>query len=427
MQNRQIILLLFTLIIFSINSSGQKMINSPFSRFNLGSLEPSGSFRSLGMGGTGTGLRDNNTIYFSNPASYSSLDTNSFVFDFGIDYGIDILSEGTNKHTSEDLNFDHLLLGFPIARGFGIATGIVTFSNGYYRISDEVLKGHPDYDPITGEYTVYHAGEGGFTNFFIGSGLNITKNISAGINMTFLFGSIKRSNEFIFSDYYNVFHNTSSESLRLAGMNFNYGFQYKADISKNYFLTAGASLNSGKHYKSTWESLAIRFNAYSITDTLSYTNDNSTKAYLPGTLRLGLSFGRKNKFVGGLDYVTTKWSGATIHGADGYLADARSILFGAEYVPDKFSNYSFLKRIEYRIGGHVEDNYLVLNGAQVKEYGVSIGLGIPMPRSLSRANFYIDLTRKAGPAGSLIHNENYITTGASLNFYDYWFVKRKYN
>jgi hypothetical protein len=382
------------------------------------------------MGGTGTALRDNFSIYFTNPASYNSLDTNSFVFDFGIDYGIDLLSDGTNKHTSKDLNFSHLMLGFPIAKGFGVAAGIVTFSNGYYKISDEVLEGDPDYDPVTGEYSSYHAGEGGFTNFFIGSGINITKNISAGINMTFLFGSVKRSNEFIFSDYSSVFHDTKSESLRLAGMNLDYGIQYNATIFKDYFLTAGASLNTGKHYKSTWESLSVRFNAYSTTDTLDYIVDNSTKAYLPGTMRLGLSFGKKNKFVAGLDYASTKWSESVIHGADGYLADTRSILFGAEYIPDKFSNYSFLKRVEYRIGGHVEDNYLILNGEQVKEFGVSLGLGIPMPRlsrSLSKTNFYIDYTRKTGPSGSLIHKENYITMGVSLNFYDFWFIKRKYN
>jgi hypothetical protein len=50
-----------------------------------------------------------------------------------------------------------------------------------------------------------------------------------------------------------------------------------------------------------------------------------------------------------------------------------------------------------------------------------------MPRSLSKTNFYIDFTRKSGPSGSLIHKENYITMGVSLNFYDFWFIKQKYN
>ena len=28
----------------------------------------------------------------------------------------------------------------------------------------------------------------------------------------------------------------------------------------------------------------------------------------------------------------------------------KTLLFGAEYIPEKYSNYSFLKRMEYRIG-----------------------------------------------------------------------------
>lgn len=323
MRNKPVAFFTLSLIFFSFTVSGQKMINSPFSRFNLGSIEPAGSFRSIAMGGTGTAMRDNNSIFFSNPASYSSIDTNSFIFDFGIDYGINILSNGTTRHSSEDLDFDHLIMGFPITKGFGIATGLVSFSNGYYKIAHQILKGDPEYDSVTGEYTTYHSGEGGLTNVFIGSGLNITKNISAGMNMTFLFGNLDRSNEFIFSDYYNVFHNTTTESLNLSGLNFDYGIQYNAVIKKDYFITAGASLSTGKYYKSSWETLSVRFNAYNTTDTLSHDTENTIRAYLPGTLRLGLSLGKKNKFTAGLDYISTKWSEAKIEGADGYLADTR--------------------------------------------------------------------------------------------------------
>ena len=114
-------------------------------------------------------------------------------------------------------------------------------------------------------------------------------------------------------------------------------------------------------------------------------------------------------------------------GIQGYAADTKSFLFGAEYIPDKYSNYSFLKRLEYRIGGHVEDNYLIINGEQVKEYGASFGLGIPMRRTLSKTNLFFDYTHKTGSAGNNLHTENWYTMGISLNLYDFWFVKRKYD
>jgi hypothetical protein len=425
MQNRLTSIIL-VLIIFSISASGQKLVNSPFSRFNLGTLEPAGSFRNISMGGAGTAFRDNNSIYFSNPASYSSIDTMSFIFDFGLDYGINILSDGTSKYSSDDMNFDHLLMGFPITKGWGVGIGIVPVSNGYYNLSKSVVEGDPDYDPITGGYTAFHKGDGNLSNFFLGSGINITKNLSAGINMSLLFGSLKRTNEFDFADYYYVYNDNMTERYSLSGINLDYGLQYSIPIKNDYFFIAGASLSAAKRCKSRFESISYRFNAYGSTDTLAYSADSS-RSYIPGTFRAGITFGKKNKFVAGIDYVMTNWSKAKIHGSDGYLGDTRSILFGAEYIPDKSSNYSFVKRMEYRVGGHIGDNYLVINNEQVKEYGMSIGLGIPMRRPVSKTNLFLDFTRKSYAGGTVTHFENYFTMGVSINLYAFWFFKPKYD
>ena len=59
---------------------------------------------------------------------------------------------------------------------------------------------------------------------------------------------------------------------------------------------------------------------------------------------MGLSFGKKNKFAAGVDYIMTKWSEAKFRGSEGYVADTRSFLFGVEYIPDKYSNYSLAKK-----------------------------------------------------------------------------------
>ncbi|MBN2861520.1 MAG: hypothetical protein JXN62_00060 [Bacteroidales bacterium] len=413
-------------LIFPFAVFGQKMVNSPFARFNLGIFEPAGSFRTLGMGGTSIGMRDNNTLYFTNPASYSSLDTNSFVFDFGLDYGVNILSDGETRHTSDDMNFDHLLLGFPLARGWGIAAGIIPISNGYYKISKTIEEGDPDYDPLVGGYSEYHLGKGSFSNFFIGTGINFLKNFSAGVNMTLLFGSINRSAQFIFDDFNTSFHDNKSESYRMSGLNFEYGIQYAASLKKDYFFNLGASMVTGKDYKSTYENLIFTYNFFGTTDTLSLFLDESSRSSLPATMSLGLSFGKKNKFVAGADYIATNWSEAAFQGSEGYVADTRAILLGFEYIPDKYSNYSLLRRMEYRIGGHLKDNYLIINGEQIKEIGFSIGVGVPLRRTLSKANVFVDFTKRSGESDA-IHSENCITIGASINLYDQWFIKRKYD
>jgi hypothetical protein len=431
MQNKLITFSFILILVFTFNAKGQKEVNSPFSRFNIGSLDPAGTFRSLSMGGTGVAMRDNTTLYYVNPASYSSLDTVSFLFDFGIDYGKIALSDGVNKYQSQDMNFNHLIMGFPIARGWGLALGLIPYSNGYYNISQTVSEGDPGYDPITGDVTKTHTGDGGLTNFFLGTGINITKNFSFGANLNILFGQLERTNRFDFADYANTFSQFSSEKLKINGMNFDYGFQYRAAFKKDYFFTAGISMTAAKTYRSGLETLYERSAAYTASiyspDTISYNNTSSKDSTkFPLTIRMGISFGKKDKFTAGIDYVTSNWADAKIQGSNGYLTNSKSWLFGVEYIPDKFSNYSFLSRIEYRLGGHISDDYLVINGVQIKEFGVSCGIGMGMRSSFSKANIYFDFTRKNGDVSKGLLNENIYSIGVSLNLYANWFVKRKY-
>jgi hypothetical protein len=419
-----------SLTLLTITVTAQKLVNSPYSRFILGSIEPTGSFRSLGMGGISIADRNSNTIIFSNPASYSCIDTNSFVFDFGMDYSKVNLSEGTSHFKSGDMNFDHLLLGFPIKKGWGVAAGVVPFSNGYYNIAGKVEANDPEYSPSIGEYSSYHFGDGVFSTFFLGSGLMVNKNISLGLNMTVLFGQVSRSNEIEFlnsSNYSSSYHDNNTTNLQISGVNFDYGIQYSVDLKNKYFFNAGASVTFGKNFKSTYQHKFIKYTTYQSSDTLNYISDDSTKAFIPGTYRLGIAFGKKDKFTTAIDYISTRWSKSKIPGAAGYVADSRSLMIGAEFIPDKYSNYSFLKRLEYRIGGHVGDNYLVLNGNQIKEYGASAGLGFPLRGTPSRINIFFDYTRKTGSPTNITYSEDYYTFGLSLNFHDLWFMKRKYD
>jgi hypothetical protein len=423
MQSKFIIVFFISLFCFANTAIGQKLINSPYSRFNIGTLQPEGSFRSLGMGSVGTAMRDNSSIYFTNPASYSSLDTMSFIFDFGIDYGRNYISGATSKYSSDDIDFHHLVMGFPLSKGWGLAAGILPVSSGYFKITNSVTSSDPAYDPSIGEYSINHEGDGGITKIFIGSGIMIGKHLAVGANLNFLTGQLSRTNQFVFADFYNVFHNSSIENLELHGINFDYGMQYTTSLKNNYFINVGASVTSGNNYTSKYNQLSMKYTAYSVSDTISYTANNSAKTFIPATVRVGVSFGKKNKFTTGLDYTTTKWSTSIIPGSSGYAADTREFLFGAEFIPDIFSNYNYMSRIEYRIGGHFGNNYLIINGQQLKEVGASIGFGFPM-RTYSKANVFIDFTRRTA---NNLHNEDYLSMGISLNLYDFWFLKRKFN
>lgn len=427
MHKTLVISIILVLLSLGYQAAAQKQLNSPYSRFNIGALEPQGSFKSRGMGGIGTALRDNNSIFYMNPASYSSLDTNSFTFDFGFDWGLNVLKENNNRYTSNDMNFNHLIMGFPLAKGWGFAMGIMPVSYGYYNISEDVAEGDADYDPLTGPYTTYHKGNGGLSNFFAGTGVNITKNFSLGINTTIMFGTLERNYSLQFSDFDNYYHNSANEKIQVRGINFDYGIQYRGKLKNDHFLQAGFSLTSSKTYKSNYDYIAVRTSAYNSIDTISYISESTTPVFLPATYRAGIAFGKKNKFTTGFDFTYAEWSKSEIPGYSGYAANIKTYGWGLELIPEKYSNFSLLKRLEYRLGAHYGDNYLVVHDEQVKEYGASFGIGLPLRRTHTRANLFVDYTRRTGSAAAGLHDERIITIGGSLNIYDIWFIQRKYN
>ena len=420
--------LLFLLII-SHTAVSQKQLNSPYARFNIGSLEPQGSFKSRAMGGVGIALRDNNSIHYMNPASYSSLDTNSFSFDFGVDFGINSLKQGNKKYSSNDMNFNHLMMGFPITKKWGVATGIVPVSHGYYNISNSVSKDDENYDPLTGEYGSHYRGSGGFSNFFLGTGVNILKNLSVGVNMNIMFGSLERARLMIFNNVEDNFYTSTLERMKVNGINFDYGLQYMTKIKDDYFLNAGFTLVSGKSYKSRYEYYAYKASAYNSysQDTLDYVSEAAIPLKLPQMYKAGIAFGKQNKLTVAFDFIATPWSKSDIPGYKNYVANTMTYALGVEYIPEKYSYTNILKRTEYRFGAHFGDNYLTIDGNQLKEIGASFGLGIPLRRSISKVNLFIDYTQKSASKNSGLHSENITTIGASLNFYDFWFFKRRYN
>ncbi|HVN59069.1 MAG TPA: hypothetical protein VMT63_12270 [Bacteroidales bacterium] len=431
MQNRPVRIILFILIFSPATLLAQKKLNSPYSRFNLGEINQAGPLRGLSMGGTGIASRDNNSIYFQNPASYTSIDTNTFVFDFGVDMGKMALIDKAETFHSSDLNFNHLLMGFPISKKLKFATGIYPMTNGYYFLSDVVKEGDADYDPNIGQLSYVHHGQGSMADLFAGLGYKVSKNFSVGSNMNLIFGSLSRNSSFDFSDYTNTYDQASQVVYKITGFRFDYGLQYTGKINKKYFINAGLSFSPGLKLKTNYTELFTRFNTYTSasTDTLvniASTSMDSTK--IPASYKAGISFGRINKFVVEADYTYTPWSKGRAPGSAGLLANVSSFNFGIEFTPDKYSNSSFLKRIDYRLGAHYSDNYFTMNGVQLKDYGISAGLGILMrpSNSYSRANIYFDFTRREGDPSRGLINENIFTIGLSLNLFDFWFIKKKY-
>jgi hypothetical protein len=412
--------------------SGQKFVNSPYSRFNLGMLESTASFRSAAMGGLSAALRDNSSISYGNAASYSSLDTNSFVFDVGADYAAAILKNANSSHFSDDYNFDHIIVAFPVRKNWGLAAGIIPFSNGYYSIAQTLAPGIAGYDEVAGSVTIQNRGTGGITKAFIGTGVQLFNNFSAGMNMNVLFGEINRVNAYYYISDPTLFNTRLEENLTLSGINFDWGVQYTVRLDKNRFFNFGLSHAFGGNMSSDYSSISIREHALYAhpsfsPDTVSSVNITDGRIVLPQTLTAAVTFGIDHKLNAGIEYSKTSWDKASVYGANGYLAGIQSLRAGVEFIPDRFSFNQFHKRMEYRLGAHMSDNYLVVNGEQIKEFGITFGVGLPMKRSWSKLNMFFDYTSRGGSLSNGLHRENILSVGISLNLYDYWFLKAKYD
>lgn len=429
-RNLKRIIMTAAALVFLLPLQSQKMVNSPYSRFGLGLIETTYNFRSAGMGGTSLALRDNTSVSWLNPASYSSIDTNSFVFDFGADYGMAFLKNENFSHFSEDMNFDHMIISFPVARGVGFSAGLTPYSNGYYYISRTIDENDPDYDPIAGDVIVSHKGTGGFTRIFAGTGVKLFRGLSAGANLNVIFGSVKRINEHYFESDASLFNSRFEENLRMNGMSISTGMQYEINLAEKKSLVAAISYEFGSNLRSDYDNIFLKFTSYNLPpyspDTITSEVVENGNVKLPSSFGIGLSYNVKDKLSATAEYYNTRWSEAAVYGSTGMLASTSSIRAGVEYTPDRFSIFNFFDRVDYRLGGHMSENYLLINGEQLKEFGITFGAGIPMARSWSKLNLYFDWTSRGGSLSNGLHRENCFTIGLSLNLYDYWFMKAKY-
>mgnify|MGYP000420598797 FL=1 len=124
------------------------------------------------MGGIAYGLRDKYQTNFANPASYTAVDSLTFIFDGAVSLQNTNLSNGTLKRNAKNSSFDYITMQFRASKWAAISLGLLPYSNvgysmGEYREDTEF----PDKST-----TVSYSGEGGLHQLYLGAGFKIIKN-----------------------------------------------------------------------------------------------------------------------------------------------------------------------------------------------------------------------------------------------------------
>ena len=403
---------------------------SPFSRYGLGDLNHYGYGRTSAMGGASLGSRHSVQINSANPASYNANDSLSFVFDFGLDGTLSKYKNSTDKMRVNDINFRYFSLSWPVTKWLGAGMGIQPFSDMGYDVSVK--------EELTGVGNVYHSyqGEGTTSKAFFGASVSPVKGLSLGANLNYIFGRLNQNTTIGF-DAADLFFISKTEGTRLRDFTLTYGLQYDMKLKKDEYLTLGITFENQSNVTALHRVFAekiITINSSSLVDTLENVPESKSFIKLPSTFGIGLSYNKINKLEINADYYHAGWSKATFFGQKPYnaatdnveLVDMSRISAGVEYIPEAMSIRSYMKRVKYRAGIHQGNSYLKLNGRQIKEFGVSLGAGFPFPKSKSTANFALEFGKQGTLADQLVRN-NYTKFSLYLNFYDYWFMKRKFD
>ena len=128
------------------------------------------------------------TLNIVNPASYGGIDSLITLFDIGSFAKYTSFSTKSKSQTLFDANIRYFTMSFKPVRRIGTSFGIVPYSSVGYKIN--VLSSIEGSDK---EFYKTFSGEGGVNKVYLGNSFKVSNNLFLGVNASFLFGTISRT------------------------------------------------------------------------------------------------------------------------------------------------------------------------------------------------------------------------------------------
>lgn len=410
--NKLMCALLVTL--FSGAAIAQNNTNSPYTRYGLGQIADQSFSKSKAMGGAAYALRDRSQINPLNPASYTAMDSLTFLFEGGISFQNGNYSNGILKLNAKNSSLDYIALQFRLKKWMAMSAGVLPVTNVGYDIT-EVNTG---YENPEANNQIIRSGDGGLHQFYVGMGFVPMKNLSVGLNISYLWGTVNNITSILYpnASLASDRQKERSKSTSLKGVKFDFGAQYTYDIDTHNSLTVGAVFSPKTKLSNEIETLSI----LNVVTTDKYKSTFDT----PTSFGLGLSYLWNKKLTLAVDYNQQNWNKANFDGEEGALLTYRKYSLGVEYSPEQLSR-NYLKTIKYRAGFYYADPYYKIdNERAAREYGVSAGLGLPIPKIRSSINVSVQYIKVQNRATYFL-KENYFRVNLGLIFNERWFVKTK--
>lgn len=403
---------LFALIMVLCHGAAvAQIVTTPYSKMGYGMLNDNVSSIQRSMGGVGYAMKGGRIVNVMNPASYSDVDSLTFLWDVGIDLTNLWSEENGNKGYNFGGGLDYLTGHFKLAKKLGAAFGLLPYSSVGYTYGGSIDGGSES-----------RSGSGGLNQLFIGLGYQPIKNLSVGFNFDYLFGTISNTT-LITSSSTSYF----SRNMKLRDWNTQIGLQYSLPVSKGRdLLTLGATYQPKKSYHG--DSWGTTFDSQDTkVDTIGFTTMKG-KYEQPTTIGVGLSYTYDRRLTLEADYTYQKWSDAKYQPISGFepqnmkFDDRWKAAVGMQYTPNKRGSY--VGAMAFRAGVFYNHDYLNYNGNNVRDYGASIGFGLPAPGSKTSINLGFEWRHRESSPVKLI-TENYFNITLGVNFNELWFWKSR--
>lgn len=411
-------LLVFLLMILSGAAIAQNNTNSPYTRYGYGQLADQGSGNSKAMGGIAYGLRDKYQINFVNPASYTAVDSLTFIFDGGISLQNTNFGDGKVKQNAKNSSFDYITMQFRLAKWASMSIGLLPFSNvgysmGEYRENTEF----PEHSS-----TLQFSGDGGLHQLYVGAGFKILKNLSVGANISYLWGDVTHMRYEDFPLDGSALPLTTTNNTSIKSYKLDFGAQYTQQFSKKHEVTLGAVFSPGHNLNN--DSYVQNQLGDSDTGATINTKDTIATFGLPMSFGVGASYVYDNRLTVGADFTLQNWSSVEYMNKKDALCNRTKIAVGAEFLPNPLGR-SYFGHVKYRLGAYYSQPYYKIDGERAaKEYGVTAGFGLPIPRTRSVLSLSAQYVRTQGTK-SMFLNENTLRICVGVTFNERWFFKRK--
>ncbi len=410
---------LISLFCLADASQAQNRINMPYSMFGLGEIRFNHFHQNLGMGGLNQAYRSNMSVNDVNPASYSAVDSTSFVFDATMVSHFYRQENSDISQYSDYISLANISVSFPITRWWGFGAGVKPYSLMGYTIREK------DIHDLAGSVNYLYEGSGGLSQLFLGSSFKPLDDLSVGINASYVFGDINREYNVI-SDSGDVYRTNRLLTNNAAGWIFGFGMQYELVFSNNRKLTIGATYGGPNEINvSSSEILRRRLPGMVGYDTIANNDLGDKLIKLPRHYGAGV-FARFNQnWAAGLDYQWQNWNKFEMSRRNENFNNNYKIAAGVQFSPTAETYSLFFSRMQYTAGFRYEQSHLTHNNEAINEFGISFGMFIPVRRALSGIKLGFEYSQR-GSIDQNLMQEDFYRLNIGINIYERWFIRRRF-